>query len=550
MKKILTILLTLLALNTYSQVTLRKGFISLQNNDTVWMTYSNGTWTMESDTTFNVTIDTLYFSDGTYKVTESTTADSNWIQITSDTIITRKIKSPVDSLIIQSGQGYTKFIPNTSANLNWKILPDSIVQYNSYIYNDRLAFISEVSSAGGSSGDIQYNNSGTLDGAPMTTDGTDITLSNILKLDTLSANQNTVIESLNRMNFKSANNTSNLVYIDSNHVYLTNSNLLGGTSSFNLSGSYNGNSTFSGTLRDNANTYSTSFQWLPSQYTNTIKTTTQDKYSRHIMYASTLYHELSCYDQTGYKTSIEMRPTTPYYTLNLYNQNNTTTNKNEIYLDTTSIKFSYAGSQYAKFSPDGMLVDTIIFGDDTKLYSFDTIDLKTAVESETFDYVTTGKVITDTIQSNDLYMTGDISYDKRHAFLYYNSDYAPDITQNVYLKVNPTFLVVEDSHITFAGDSLTIEDNGDYVSSFTFVISGGNGDDFTIQFRLNGTSVKETRQSTGGAGDYNTVILWWYFNGLTTGDDISIWITNTNSSGDATLSNMTWYTSKEHGEGY
>jgi hypothetical protein len=142
--------------------------------------------TTASIDSFFVSGQDLWVSNGDtiYKVDTATHAlnslDSIFGSLTADSIITKKIKSPVDSLLIQSGHGYTKFIPNSSSNYNWKIFPDSIVNYNTYTYNDRLAFISEVSSAGGSSGDIQYNNSGSLDGAPINTDGTDITIENTL----------------------------------------------------------------------------------------------------------------------------------------------------------------------------------------------------------------------------------------------------------------------------------------------------------------------------------------------------------------------------------
>lgn len=70
MKKILTILLLAISTISFSQVTLRKGFSATEKNDTVWLTYSNGSWTLNSDTTFIIKgVDTLYLWDGTYLTT-------------------------------------------------------------------------------------------------------------------------------------------------------------------------------------------------------------------------------------------------------------------------------------------------------------------------------------------------------------------------------------------------------------------------------------------------------------------------------------------------
>ena len=61
MKKItLIIILIALSFASYSQDRIRKGAYFIQDGDTVSILYSNGQWTLESDTTFVMNLDSLY----------------------------------------------------------------------------------------------------------------------------------------------------------------------------------------------------------------------------------------------------------------------------------------------------------------------------------------------------------------------------------------------------------------------------------------------------------------------------------------------------------
>ena len=146
----------------------------------------------------------------------------------------------------------------------------------------------------------------------------------------------------------------------------------------------------------------------------------------------------------------------------------------------------------------------------------------------------------------DLVVDGDFTYNLRHLFVDYAAAYTPSVTQDVYTKIAPTFTEVEVSNITFAGDSITIIDAGDYLGELTADISGAVTDNFVIVYKKNGTIVKSKKQSTRGATEDDNIVLKWYFDNLIAGDHISIWVTNTNSSGDPTFSNMDWEFEKKH----
>jgi hypothetical protein len=151
-----------------------------------------------------------------------------------------------------------------------------------------------------------------------------------------------------------------------------------------------------------------------------------------------------------------------------------------------------------------------------------------------------------TVANQKVTVNGDFTYELRHCFLDNSADYTPAVTQNVYKKIQPTFTTVEADYMTVAGDTITITTAGDYYFVFNATIRGGAGEDFTTQIRKNNVSVKSVRQSTSGATSYFTYTVIWYFYGLVAGDDISLWITNTNSNDDPTISSQNIYMKKEH----
>lgn len=145
-----------------------------------------------------------------------------------------------------------------------------------------------------------------------------------------------------------------------------------------------------------------------------------------------------------------------------------------------------------------------------------------------------------------LTLLGDLTYNMRHAFLNAAANYTPAVTQNIYTKILPTFTAIELMNMTFAGDTLTITTAGDYILTYTYTISGANGDDFTVQIRKNNVAVCESRQTTTATNNYQTVTMIWYFEATSVNDRISLYVTNTASNGDPTLSNQRLYIRKEH----
>ena len=109
MKKIIIVtILTLLSICVFSQSRIRKGFNSIQDGDTISLLYSNGIWSLISDTTFNIQTDTIKVLSGLSigggdVITSSDTIDlktavesESFDKINTDTI------NAVDTLIINA----------------------------------------------------------------------------------------------------------------------------------------------------------------------------------------------------------------------------------------------------------------------------------------------------------------------------------------------------------------------------------------------------------------------------------------------------------------
>jgi hypothetical protein len=151
-----------------------------------------------------------------------------------------------------------------------------------------------------------------------------------------------------------------------------------------------------------------------------------------------------------------------------------------------------------------------------------------------------------TVANQKVTVNGDLTYALRHCFLDHSADYTPAVTQNVYKKIQPTFTPVEVANMTFGGDTITITSPGDYMFIYNATIRGANNNDFTTSIRVNNQRVKDVRQTTTSATNYQTYTIMYYFEDLAVGDDISLWITNTTNSDDPTLSSQNIYMKKEH----
>jgi hypothetical protein len=208
------------------------------------------------------------------------------------------------------------------------------------------------------------------------------------------------------------------------------------------------------------------------------------------------------------------------------------------------MKFIYSGTHLSlmsskfDFDDDG----TFKLSDGTDSYKLITASDKFTLRN---DAVSPANLVT-VDSTGTMIVTNDVSYSLRHAFVQYTSDYTPAVTQNVYTKITPTFTTLEASNITVAGDSLTIVTAGDYYAVFHATVRGSNGDDFTVQLRVNNVSVKTVRVTTTGTSNYQPVPLQYYIKNLVAGDDIAFWVTNTANNNDPTFSDISVYIRKEH----
>lgn len=148
-----------------------------------------------------------------------------------------------------------------------------------------------------------------------------------------------------------------------------------------------------------------------------------------------------------------------------------------------------------------------------------------------------------------MYWGGDLTYQLRHAHLYFNdSSEVINLTQNVYTHLtNETktlFTVDESSNVTCAGDTITIVTPGDYLLSFDFVGDGaGVNDIYKFKLYKNNTAVAGGTLSKGAV----SAVGWnWYIEDAVAGDDFKIMVTNTVDNDDLTAINGVIYIRKEH----
>lgn len=138
--------------------------------------------------------------------------------------------------------------------------------------------------------------------------------------------------------------------------------------------------------------------------------------------------------------------------------------------------------------------------------------------------------------SGNVIVTGDLHYDLRHAeMLAEGISYKPNLTQNVWLKLAPTFVVSEADNITAVADSMTIVTPGSYTVYFTISFQAGNNEDYNIGITKNGTVIRQIRRTGLGAGNYVGGQVFKYLDGLVAGDDIAVKIQHITNSNDPTI---------------
>jgi hypothetical protein len=127
--------------------------------------------------------------------------------------------------------------------------------------------------------------------------------------------------------------------------------------------------------------------------------------------------------------------------------------------------------------------------------------------------------------------------------------YTPDVTTaGEYVKIAPTFNLVESNNITVAGDTITIlaSYTGSFIIQVEFTLQNAATDDFTLQIRLNNVTARSIRFTGAGASEYITVSAMHHFNDLVAGDDISFYITNVIDTDDPVMTGINVYVHRIH----
>ncbi len=153
------------------------------------------------------------------------------------------------------------------------------------------------------------------------------------------------------------------------------------------------------------------------------------------------------------------------------------------------------------------------------------------------------------LNAADAYLEDEIDTLKsppHSAMSFQDSAFVIDITQNAFSKItntgNDLFTVTDGDGVTIAGDTLTIITPGTYLITAGLSFSGTNGDVFEFAAFKNAVIASPKMERSTSATDIGAVPLPFYLESLVAGDDISLRITNTASSDDATVVACSWIT--------
>lgn len=156
----------------------------------------------------------------------------------------------------------------------------------------------------------------------------------------------------------------------------------------------------------------------------------------------------------------------------------------------------------------------------------------------TVDYTDSTAVFT-TIDV-DSAVIASLDYDPPHGAMNF-SDSATVIalTQDTWVKLTgpggDLFIVRDQDDITIAGDSITIEVDGDYMLWVGVSFNGTQNAIFHIAVYKNGAVTDWEMHRKTAANDTGNMGMPTYIQNLVAGDDLSLWIENTGNDGDATM---------------
>jgi len=129
-------------------------------------------------------------------------------------------------------------------------------------------------------------------------------------------------------------------------------------------------------------------------------------------------------------------------------------------------------------------------------------------------------------------------------FHFNDSSITLDMTEDLWSSVtNPTntlFTTHDADFLTFAGDSVTLEYDGDYISIISLSFGGTSGDEYEITLFVNNVIADHTQERTTSQTDIGNMSLPSYLDDLSAGDDITLKIRNVASDDDATVHSCSW----------
>ena len=147
---------------------------------------------------------------------------------------------------------------------------------------------------------------------------------------------------------------------------------------------------------------------------------------------------------------------------------------------------------------------------------------------------------------SSLVMTFDIFTDIPHgAFAFHDSSTTLTMSTGVWSMItnawNTLFTQEDAKFLTFAGDSVTLTSDGDYISIASISFGGTAGDNYEFAYFKNGALVDySTLERTTSQTDVGNLSLPVYLFEIVAGDDITIKVRNTASDDDATIVSVSW----------
>jgi len=138
-----------------------------------------------------------------------------------------------------------------------------------------------------------------------------------------------------------------------------------------------------------------------------------------------------------------------------------------------------------------------------------------------------------------------------HASLAFeDSAFVIPITQGIFAKVtntgNDLFTLIDADDMTAAGDTMTVIKPGTYLVMAGLSFSGSASDVWEFAVFKNGVKASAKMERSTSQTDIGAVPLPFYMEDLEAGDDLSLRITNTASSDDATVVACSWVTWRLH----